>query len=84
LTGGNENGIAAAPGLGERIAGRILLADLEYDNGAFRRLSLGNNNIPVIPGRKNRRLAAQYEKSDLNFLEFILIVFIKIIFAHSP
>jgi transposase len=78
-----------------------------YDSGAFRRELRGNNNIPVIPGRKNRkkeivyekriyrkrgliervfgklkenrRLALRYEKSDMNFLGFIIIAFIKIL-----
>ena len=67
----------------------------------------GNNNEPVIPGRRNRnkeiaydrekykkrgmiericgklkenrRLAVRYEKSDITFLGFILVAFIKII-----
>jgi transposase len=66
----------------------------------------GNNNTPVIPGRKNRkeeivydkekykkrglierifgklkenrRLAVRYEKSDINFLGFVFMAFIKI------
>jgi transposase len=83
-----------------------VLADKGYDSGAFRRIIPANNNIPVIPGRKNRlkpveydrdrykkrsyiervfgkikenrRLTVRYEKSDLNFLSFILITFLKI------
>jgi transposase len=67
----------------------------------------GNNNTPVIPGRKNRkkeivydnqiykkrglierifgklkenrRMALRYETSDINFLGFIIIAFIKIL-----
>ncbi|MDR1306633.1 MAG: transposase [Treponema sp.] len=67
----------------------------------------GDNNTPVIPGRRNRkeaivydqekykkrglierifgklkenrRLAVRYEKSDINFLGFIVIAFLKIL-----
>jgi transposase len=67
----------------------------------------GNNNEPVIPGRRNRkeaivydqekykkrglierifgklkenrRLTVRYEKSDINFLGFILVAFLKIL-----
>ena len=33
--------------------------------------------------KENRRLVVRYEKSDLNFLSFILLAFIKINFANS-
>ncbi|MDR0720208.1 MAG: transposase [Treponema sp.] len=67
----------------------------------------GNNTVPVIPGRKNRkeavayekeknpkrayierlfgknkenrRLTVRYEKTDVNFLGFILVAFLKIL-----
>jgi transposase len=89
------------------IVGCTVIADTRYDSDAFRRELSGNNNIPVIPGRKNRkkeivydkrmykrrglierifgklkenrRIALRYEKSDLNFLGFIIIAFIKIL-----
>lgn len=89
--------------LTEDIASCTVLVGREYDSEAFRRELSGNNNIPVIPGRKNeiiydkriyrkrglierifgklkenRRLALRYEKSDINFLGFIIIAFIKI------
>ena len=76
-----------------------------YDSDGFRCELRGNNNVPVIPGRKNRkkaieydrqrykkrslierlfgrmkenrRLTVRYEKSDLNFLNFIIFAFIK-------
>ncbi|MDR2446426.1 MAG: transposase, partial [Treponema sp.] len=87
--------------------GCAVLADRGYDRDEFRRKLEGNNNIPVIPGRKNRkeaivydkekyrkrsfiervfgkikenrRLTVRYEKSDMNFLGFILIASLKIL-----
>jgi hypothetical protein len=72
--GVSRAGISAKFHLAVTTKGRI--ADWGYDGGAFRRLSLGNNSIPVILGRKNQRLAARCEKFDLNSLEFILTAFI--------
>jgi transposase len=107
LSGGQVADVTAAARLTEDIAGCTVLADRGYSSGTFRRELRGNNNIPVIPGRKNRkkeivydkrlykkrgliervfgklkenrRLALRYEKSDLNFLGFIIIAFIKIL-----
>ena len=106
LSGGNVNDIEAAPELVEEVFGCYVPADRGYDSDAFRRVLAGNNNIPVIPGRKNRkkaveydrelykkrsfierifgklkenrRLALRYEKSDINFLNFIMFAFMKI------
>jgi transposase len=83
-----------------------VIADRGYDSDGFRRELEGNNNLPLIPGRRNRkeqiehgkekykkreliervfgklkenrRLAVRYEKSDINFLGFIVIAFLKI------
>jgi transposase len=83
-----------------------MLADMGYGSDKFRLELQGSNNVPVIPGRKNRsveilydrqrykrrglierifgkikenrRLAVRYEKSDINFLNFIIFAFIKI------
>jgi hypothetical protein len=82
------------------------MADRGYDSDEFRRNLKGNNNVLVIPGRKNRKegivygeqkyrkrsfikrifgkikenrqLMIRYEKSDMNFLGFILVAFLKI------
>jgi len=84
-----------------------VLGDRGYDSDKLRRLLESNNNVPVIPGRKNRkvaveydeerykrrglierifgklkenhRLVVRYEKSDANFLGFVLFAFIKIL-----
>ena len=98
--------MSAGPELTENITGYPVIADRGYDSDGFRRYLEGNNNTPVIPGRKNRkelveydrqgygkrglierifgkikenrRLAVRYEKSDINFLGFIIFAFIKI------
>jgi transposase len=92
--------------LSEDIVGCAVIADRGYDSDGFRRELEGNNNLPVLPGRRNRkeeieydkekykkrglierifgklkenrRLAVRYEKSDINFLGFIVIAFLKI------
>jgi transposase len=107
LAGGEVNDVAAGPQLSEDIAGCAAVADRGYDSDVFRRELAGNNNVPVIPGRrnrkkeieydrekykkrglierifgklkKNRRLTVRYEKSDINFLGFIVIAFLKIL-----
>jgi transposase len=107
LTGGNIHDVSAAPLLVEGVVGCYISADMGYDSDSFRRTLEANNNIPVIPGRKNRkqaieydkerykkrsyiervfgklkenrRLSLRYEKSDLNFMAFILIAFLKIL-----
>ena len=106
LTGGGTADVSAGPELTENITGYPVIADRGCDSGGFRRSLEGNNNTPVIPGRKNRkepvqydrrrygkrglierifgkikenrRLAVRYEKSDINFLGFIIFAFIKI------
>jgi transposase len=107
LTGGEVHDVRAAPQLSEDIVGCAVTADRGYDSDGFRRELKGNNNEPVIPGRRNRkeeiaydkekykkrglterifgklkenrRLALRYEKSDINFLGFIIIGFLKIL-----
>ena len=111
LTGGEAHDVRAASELREDIVVCAVIADRGYDRNEFRRELEGNNNEPVIPGRKNRkeeiaydkekykkrglierifgklkenrRLAVRYEKSDINFLGFILIAFLKILLCYS-
>jgi transposase len=105
LTGGEVHDAAVAVELSEAIVGCAVIGDRGYDSNGFRRELEGNNNTPVIPGRRNRkeaivydqekykkrglierifgklkenrRLAVRYEKSDINFLGFIVIAFLK-------
>jgi transposase len=105
--GGQVHDAAVADELVEAIGGCTVIGDRGYDGTEFRRTLEGNNNTPVIPGRRNRkeeiaydqeeykkrgkrerifgkitenrRLTVRYEKSDINFLGFIFIAFIKIL-----
>jgi transposase len=66
LTAGNVSDIKAAPALLKR-AGRMryLLADNGYDADRLRR-SLRDADadaVPVIPGRRNRKVAVRYHKN---------------------
>ncbi|MDR3115891.1 MAG: hypothetical protein LBU25_10280 [Treponema sp.] len=84
-----------------------MITDRGYDHNEYGQALEGNNTEPVIPGRRNRkeaieydtekykqqgliericgkikanrRLTVGYEQSDITFLEFIFIVFIKIL-----
>jgi IS5 family transposase len=62
LSGGNVNDIEAAPELVRDVAGRAVTADRGYDSDEFRKLLKGNNNEPVIPGRKNRKKPIEYDQ----------------------
>ena len=102
----NENDIVHAETLTKDVYGCFVIEDRGYDSDAHRNNLTSQNNIPVIPGRKNRkveieydkelykerskieilfgkikenrRLAVRYDKSDINFLAFIGIAFLKI------
>jgi hypothetical protein len=62
--GGGQTADVTAAAAADRgdIADCTALADREYGSGAFRRELRGNNNIPVIPGRKNRKKEIVYDK----------------------
>ena len=89
LSGGKENDGVAAPALVEDGIGCYVPADRGYDSNDFRRKPVEYNRerykkrsyIERLFGKikENRRLAVRYEKSDLNFLAFILIAFLKIL-----
>ena len=38
------------------------MEDAGYDSDPHRRELIANNNIPVIPGRKNRKVLIEYDK----------------------
>jgi transposase len=56
----------------------VVLADRGYDSDEFRRMLEGNNNVPVIPGRKNRKEAIVYDKEKYRKRSYIERVFGKI------
>jgi transposase len=65
-SGGNVNDIDVAPELVRDVdvdvAGCLVIADLGYDSDRFRGELAGNNNEPVIPGRKNRKEEIVYDR----------------------
>ncbi len=62
LTPGNTADITVAPELTAEIVGCHVAADAGYDSDPYRDILRGNNNIPVIPGRKNRTIPIIYDK----------------------
>ena len=105
LTGGHKADISVAEELTAGIVGCAVVADKGYDSDKYRQDLFSQNNLPGIPGRKNRkmpivydkklyalrrrieyffaqlkenkRLAVQYEKSDVSFLAFVALATIK-------
>jgi transposase len=62
LTGGNVADITMADALTADIVGCYVVEDMGYDSDAHRRELCANNNVPVIPGRKNRKIEIVYDK----------------------
>jgi transposase len=62
LTGGEAHDTTVAAELVEAIVGCAVTGDRGYDSDGFRRVLAGNNNTPVIPGRKNRKEAIVYDQ----------------------
>ena len=60
-----------ADNLTAEVSGCYVIEDKGYDSNAHRAYLLSNNNIPVIPGRKNRKEPILYEKVSIN-LECVL------------
>jgi transposase len=54
---------------------------IEYDRELYKKRGLIERIFGKI--KENRRLAVRYEKSDINFLNFIMLALIKSIFANS-
>ncbi len=63
LTGGQVADITIADELTAEVIGCYVVEDLGYDSDHHRRTLVGNNNIPVIPGRKNRAVAIAYDQT---------------------
>jgi len=62
LTGGNVADITMADALTSEIVGCYIVEDMGYDSDDHRQELRANNNIPVIPGRKNRKVEIIYDK----------------------
>jgi hypothetical protein len=62
VTGGNVADITMADTVTAEIVGCYVVVDMGYDSNDYRRELYANNNIPVIPGRKNRKSEIVYDK----------------------
>lgn len=62
LTGGNVADISVADCMMENVYGCYVIEDKGYDSYKHRTNLRSNNNIPVIPGRKNRKQPILYDK----------------------
>ena len=62
VTGGNVNDVTVAPELVQGVYGRPVLADMWYDSDRFRHVLEANNNVPEIPGRKNRKVPIVHDE----------------------
>lgn len=63
LTAGNVCDITVANELTKNVVGCDVLEDMGYDSDEHRCYLRSNNNTPVIPGRKNRKIPIIYDKS---------------------
>jgi hypothetical protein len=78
LSGGNVNDVVVAPELAEDVAGCLVIANRGYDNDRFRGILKGNNNKPVIPGRKKRKEPVEYDEKKYKERGYIGRIFGKI------
>lgn len=62
LTGGNRHDIAVCETLTEDIFGCHVLEDRGYDSNKNRAILESQNNVAVIPGRKNRKVPIVYDE----------------------
>jgi transposase len=62
LSGGNQADIACADDLTAAVSGCYIIEDKGYDSNKHRTYLISNNNVPVIPGRKNRIEQIEYDK----------------------
>jgi len=63
LTSGNRADISVAQDLLSDVAGCHILENCGYDSGSHRAFLRSQNNAPVIPGRKNRKIKIMYDEA---------------------
>lgn len=63
LTGGNTSDITVANEMMSDVFGCYVVEDMGYDSDAHRDFLRSQNNTPVIPGRKNRKIKIIYDKA---------------------
>ena len=62
LSGGNKADISMVYQIVDGIHGSYFLADKGYDSNNFRRVLKEQDNLAVIPGRRNRKVKIKYNK----------------------
>jgi transposase len=62
LTAGNTSDITVADELTSDVVECFVVEDMGYDSDKHRDSLRSQNNIPVIPGRKNRKIPIVYDK----------------------
>lgn len=78
ITGGNRADISFADDLTREIYECYVIADKGYDSNQYRDTLESQNNIPVIPGRKNRKKVIEYDKEKFRLRKLIENFFAKI------
>ena len=78
LTGGNVSDVTVADQLTTDVYGCHILEDKGYDSDRHRVFLRSQNNISVIPGRKNRIIKVNYNKKIYQLRRRIEIFFGKI------
>lgn len=63
LTAGNTSDITVANDMMADVVGCHVVEDMGYDSDAHRAFLRSQNNVPVIPGRKNRKVKIIYDKT---------------------
>jgi transposase len=63
LSGGNISDIIVANSLLQDVYGCYVVEDMGYDSDSHREFLRSQNNVPVIPGRKNRKVKIIYDKT---------------------
>lgn len=63
LTAGNTADITVADTMMEGVVGCYVVEDMGYDSDEHRNSLRSQNNVPVIPGRKNRKVKIIYDKA---------------------
>jgi transposase len=63
LTGGNTSDITVANEMMSDVVGCYVVEDMGYDSDEHRDFLRSQNNVPVIPGRKNRKVKIIYDKT---------------------
>ena len=78
LTGGNTADISVADDLTAEVVGCYVIEDKGYDSDRHRNALMANNNTPVIPGRKNRKIPIEYDKKKYTLRKRVEFFFAKL------